>query len=205
MPDRVTVFIDYQNVYSTARNIFHPNDSTRTPQDGHISPVAVSELLVARRTRSSVLHEVRVYRGLPNPTKEPNASAANNRQADTWSKDPRVNVFRRPLRYPPNWPTSPAQEKGIDVALAVDLVWLGSQAAYDVAILFSRDTDLIPALEAVLNIPTPRLHIEVASWTGSSRLRFPDTNLPWCHTLRQDDYDNVKDPTNYLKRRHHTP
>jgi hypothetical protein len=204
VPDRVIVFIDYQNVFSTARNVFHPDETIRTPQDGHISPVAVSELLVVRRQRPSVLHEVRVYRGLPNATKEPGASAANNRQADAWSRDPRVNVFRRPLRYPSNWPTNSAQEKGIDVALAVDLVWLGSQAAYDVAILFSRDTDLVPALEAVISIPSPRLHVEVASWTGSSRLRFPDTNLPWCHTLRQEDYDDVKDRTNYLARRPHS-
>lgn len=203
MPDRVTVLIGYQNVYSTARNVFHPDEGSRTSQDGHISPTVVSELLVARRPRPSVLQKVRVYRGLPSATKEPNASAANNRQADAWSRDRRVKVFRRPLRYPPNWPINSAQEKGIDVALAVDLVWLGSQSEYDVAIVFSRDTDLMPALDAVLNIPMPRLHVEVASWTGSSRLRFPDTNLPWCHILRQDDYDIVKDGTNYLTRPPH--
>ena len=32
-----------------------------------------------------------------------------------------ITAIRRPLRYPRGWPTIPAQEKGVDVALAVDL------------------------------------------------------------------------------------
>jgi uncharacterized LabA/DUF88 family protein len=61
-------------------------------------------------------------------------------------RDLRVTVVRRQLRYPKSWPVEPAQEKGIDVALAVDFVRLACENAYDVDILFSRDADLVPAL-----------------------------------------------------------
>jgi uncharacterized LabA/DUF88 family protein len=199
--DRVTVFVDYQNVYATARALFH--HETDPPQDGHIWPVALGELIVARRTRQSILHELRVYRGLPDSTKQPSLYAVNDRQNAAWSGDSRVVTFRRPLRYLPDWPQSKPLEKGIDVALAVDLVRLASQAADDVAVVFSRGTDLRPALEAVRDIRTTRVHLEVASWKGSGRLRFSNTNLPWCHVLDRDDYLHVRDPTDYLAGRRH--
>ena len=53
------------------------------------------------------------------------------------------------LRYPPTWPTDPAQEKGIDVAWAIDFVRLAITGAYDVGVMMSTDTDLLPALRFV--------------------------------------------------------
>ncbi|WP_349308076.1 MULTISPECIES: NYN domain-containing protein [unclassified Pseudofrankia] len=95
--------------------------------------------------------------------------------------------------------TSPPtpQEKGIDVALAVDFVRLACTDAYDVGILFSRDSDLIPALEAVRDLEGGKTHVEVATWKGSSRLRFPDSQLPWCHYLSAEDYEACRDDTDY--------
>jgi hypothetical protein len=49
---------------------------------------------------------------------------------------------QRPLRYPKAWPAERAQEKGVDVALAVDFVMLAVTGAHDVGILVSTDTDL---------------------------------------------------------------
>ena len=66
---------------------------------------------------------------------------------------------------------------------------------YDVAILVSRDTDLLPAIETVIELGIA--HVEVATWTGASRLRLPGTNAPWCHSLTHDDYKTVEDPTDY--------
>jgi NYN domain len=58
-----------------------------------------------------------------------------------------VTVVQRPLRYPKAWPAEKAQEKGVDVALAVDFVVMAVTRVYDVGILVSTDTDLVPALE----------------------------------------------------------
>jgi hypothetical protein len=43
------------------------------------------------------------------------------------------------LRYPPEWPRLPAQERGIDVALAVDFVMMAAHVEYDVGIHGPRD------------------------------------------------------------------
>lgn len=195
MTDRVVVFIDYQNVHGWARRQFlgvNPH-----PAQGHVDPLRLSQLLVRRRRHPSQLEEVRIYRGRPVPDHQPGAAAANDRQTAVWQRSNLVTVIRRPLRYPADWPDSAAQEKGIDVALAIDVVAMGLRRQYDAAIVVSSDTDLMPAIETVV---TEQLgHIELATWAGARRLRFPNTQLPWCHFLNQADYQAVADSTDYTR------
>ena len=193
MPDRVGVFFDYQNVLATARHCFH--SPPYSPADGQVDPAPLGELLVRRRTRTSVLSEVRVYRGLPDRRRQPRAYGANERQALAWTTNRRVTVVRRPLRYPAGWPSERPQEKGIDVALAIDVVRLALAGRCDVAILMSTDTDLLPALEVVREMPG--MHVEVAAWKPGIRLSYPGTALPWCHRLDRGDYDLVRDTRDY--------
>lgn len=194
MTDRVAVFLDYQNVQGTARRCFHPRSSP--PHAGQIDPAAVARLLVARRPRPSELVDVRVYRGRPSPDRQPGAAAANDRQAAHWADNLGITVIRRPLSYRTENGGLVVQEKGVDVALAVDLVRLAITGAFDVAILFSRDTDLMPALETIRALRAA--WVEVAGWANSSRLRFTDGG-PWCHSLDQEDYLQVRDATNYTR------
>lgn len=98
-PARVVVFIDYENVHRSALESFWPAGTGRSR--GHIDPVKVGRLLVARRTSNglpSALAGGRVYRGRPNPSRQATAAAANDRQADEWACSPLVTVKRRPLR-----------------------------------------------------------------------------------------------------------
>jgi uncharacterized LabA/DUF88 family protein len=197
--DRVIVFIDYQNVFAGARSSFH--QPPYAPTDGQDDPVALGNLLVGRRVRPSRLQQVRIYRGLPDASREPRPYGANDRQTAAWRRSPLVEVLRRPLRYPADWPATKAKEKGVDVALAIDFVRLAVQGAYDVGVLFSTDTDMVPALEAVMELRTVGAHVEVAAWTchghRRSRLRLPDTDLPWCHYLTEADYRQVADVIDY--------
>lgn len=193
MAPRVAVFIDYQNVHLTAHERFWPYGTPR--RKTHIDPVKLGRLLVDRRQGGGDLVDVRVYRGQPSAALQPDAAAANDRQAAAWSRDPLITLRRRLLRYPRDWPKLPAQEKGVDVALAIDFVRLASEQRYDVGILVSRDTDLIPCLETVVDLRLA--HIEVASWDGCGRLRLPASNRPWCHYLSEADYRAVLDPTDY--------
>ena len=116
---------------------------------------------------------------------------------------PKVKVVWRTLRHPPNWPQEKAQEKGLDVALAIDFVTMAVRGEYDIGVLMSTDTDLKPALEAVVALgrsPYPRC--EVASWSTphrySRRLSIPGRRL-WCHWLDEHDYRAVADPTDYTR------
>lgn len=142
--DRVLVFIDYQNVHGWARRQFLPYGAE--PAQGHVFPLKVGELLVSRRKRPSELSEVRVYRGRPNPERQSGAARANDRQTADWQRSSKVHVVRRNLMYPADYPQSRAIEKGIDVAIAVDMIRMGLGREMDVAILFSSDQDLLPAV-----------------------------------------------------------
>ena len=195
MHDRVIVFIDYENLRFSALDQFHRSGASHT--DGNVDPGILGDLLEDRRNRPSKLEQVRVYRGRPSPVHQPSAATAMTLRETGWSYDPRVEVIHRDLRYPRNFPASPAQEMGIDVALAVDFVRLAIEGAYDVGIIVSRDTDLLPALETVVELRLAR--VEVVAWRKASRLNFQGSQLPWCHRLTRDDYESIRDQTDYLK------
>jgi hypothetical protein len=72
------------------------------------------------------------------------------------------------------------------------------QSTYDAAVLFSSDTDLMPAVETVRDLRLA--HVEVATWAGAHRLRFSDNpKLPWCHFINEPTYRTLEDPTDYTK------
>ena len=101
------------------------------------------------------------------------------------------------LRYPHDWPGSPAQEKGVDVAIATDLVSLALRDQCDIAVVASADSDLIPAIEEVQNQTSVK--IEVAAWRGSVHRQRLSVSGPrvWCHWLTREDYERVRDDTDY--------
>lgn len=112
-----------------------------------------------------------------------------------------VQVVTRPLRYPASWPHDPAQEKGVDIALAIDFVTMAIHQEYDIGVIMSTDTDLLPALEFVNGRPeVPQ--VAVAAWGNVGRRRYrltlSDSNI-WCHWLDRDDYDAAADLTNYAR------
>ena len=72
-------------------------------------------------------------------------------------------MITRALRYPPDWSAALAQEKGVDVALAVDFVKLAIEGEYDVGVMMSTDNDLLPALEVVRRYAPGRIHVAVSA------------------------------------------
>ena len=116
-----------------------------------------------------------VYSGRPDPNRDKRSHAAHMRQSNRWRANG-ATVITQGLRYPPTWPTDPAQEKGIDVALAIDFVRLAITGAYDIGVMMSTDTDLLPALRFVYDHDLGVIHAAVAAWgipTDSRRLRLP--------------------------------
>lgn len=204
---RVAVFLDYQNVYNGALDAFDLRGQGHMV--GQVYPRRLGVLLTDRGrpgpkgdpTRD--LESVNVYSGEPSPKHSAIGQAARQRQVRYWNSQGCVRAVTRPLKYYPKGRDAlgrevfEAREKGIDVHLAVDMVAGALRNDYDVAILFSADTDLLPALEAVR---AAGKRCEVAAWRSpvgySSRLQLPRL---WCHWLDRKDYDFVWDPTDYTR------
>lgn len=203
---RLALFIDRQNVYHGARDTF--GFSRAFHSKGQVNPLKVGELIAARVVDDTDrrLVAVRIYRGLPDARKSPKGNAAAMRQKSAWEKlDPRVTVISRPLRYPRDWPNSPEHEKGIDVQLAIDFFAGYIREEFEVGVLFSGDTDLLPALEAANQLAESEysavLSPEVAAWGSRSRssgrrLRPKHLELH-CHWLGELDFKRVEDTADY--------
>ncbi|WP_194831790.1 NYN domain-containing protein [Nocardia sp. XZ_19_369] len=208
MTDRVVVFVDYQNTYRAARSVFH--DHLTDPHwCGQVDPLALGKHLAADSPYDRVLHEVRIYRGLPS-SKDPKGHGAARKQIATWGALPSVTVITRPLRYPHNWPDclpgEKPSEKGIDVQLAIDLALMAHRHEYEVGILMSLDTDLKPALEVVRDFTRAwgKPRAEVAAWRNDkmycSKLTLQGTPSIYCHWVDEVMYQPMRDNMNYSTR-----
>ena len=199
MASRVALFFDNQNVYKCAREAFEAPHALASA--GQISPRALADLIVARSLPPGavdprVLAEVRVYTGRPSQKQDSKGYAAARRQAAAMEKDG-VIVVARTLRTKPG---RAPQEKGVDVSLAIDFVSGAIDGTYDVGIIFSADTDLVPALEFIVNRPGLGVTAEVAAWSDhpNRSLSVAGAHI-WCHRLSRDDYLKVQDRTNYTR------
>lgn len=138
---RAIAFVDGQNLFFAVKEAFgytHPNyDVVKLAQ-------AVCQ------SKGFRLEQVRFYTGVPDAADDrfwnafwTNKLAMMGRQG--------VVVFSRPLRYRNRKIKLPdgtehvflaGEEKGIDVRIAIDVIRLAHQNAYDVAVVFSQDQDL---------------------------------------------------------------
>jgi uncharacterized LabA/DUF88 family protein len=198
--DRVVVFVDWQNAYNRARDCFHgPNEAQWC---GQVNPMQLGQCLTRKRPDRD-LQQVRVYRGIPTPEKDPKGHAASRRQVAAWMKSAggstdRLHVVLHPLQYLPG---KAPREKGIDVELAIDMAMMAVRGEYDVAILVSADTDLRPAVNAVYDTNgSEKPWVEIAGWRGPHDKRRIAASPPrragglW---IEQADYDAMQDTTDY--------
>jgi uncharacterized LabA/DUF88 family protein len=200
---KLVLFVDAQNMYQCARDAFFSMSDSR--RYGQFNPVELGNLVCSRKPPGQQgdersLHEVRIYTGRPDSSKDPKTYGAHMRQCATWEKWG-ATVVARTLRYPRDWPNSKSEEKGIDVALAVDFVTMAVEGEYDIGVIASTDTDLRPALEYV--IKRPGVLAEVAAWRSSrslGQLSVPGQHV-WCHRLVEADYNAVSDLTDYNVKR----
>lgn len=172
MTKRVTIFIDYQNVYKRARGIFELDNLENVV--GQISPIKVGHLLVNKIGGDCSLEQVRAYRGIPSNNVNPKGYGAVRRQTASWKKAGQTETVLRQIHYPSGWPDSAPEdgkprEKGIDVALAIDFVRMAIAGDFDFGVIFSMDNDLKPALEYI-GEAYPSIGLAVASWWPSGQV-----------------------------------
>ena len=195
---RVAVFLDWQNVYHCAREAFHDplNDPSRY---GSVRPKAFGELLMEKGPAGRVLTHIGIYRGQPDPRRDPRTHAAHMRQRQAWEAEcgTILRVRTRALRYLARRPLSEAEEKGVDVQLAIDAMLMAVGDEYDVAILATADNDLLPVVEGILALRTVngKPDVEVIGWQGVTRaLSVPGVPVRW---IGRKDYEAVRDRTDY--------
>lgn len=138
---RAIAFFDGQNLFHSAKTAFgytFPN----------YDPLALAQAICADRGWQCA--GVRFYTGVPDATD--NAFWNHFWTAKTAQMGRQgVHVYTRRLRYRNKQVRLPdgsthsfldGDEKGIDVRIALDVIRLAHQRAYDVALLFCRDQDL---------------------------------------------------------------
>lgn len=187
------VLMDYQNVHKTAWECF---TSYGTPvYEALIDPCKFADQVAHKWTAGSredlTIETVLVFRGLPDPRKESSLNSRVSRQNANWRRDTRVTVTTRPLRYPRDWPDEKAQEKGIDVMLALALVRAALEGNHHRIIVATRDTDLLPAIE-MAEVERPGAVI-LANWEGQSTLKSTVPSV----TLGRSEYNKSRDTRDY--------
>ena len=114
---RVAVFIDYENAHRGGHGRF--GGVGQPKHETVLDPLKIAQRIIDKRRDDSELVGVHVFRGRPLPMFQPEATSASDILAVAWERDG-VKVVRRDLKYVTEDDGSwRAQEKGIDVALAI--------------------------------------------------------------------------------------
>ncbi len=146
---RAIVFIDGQNLFHTAKRTFNLSEDYPIYDPKKVGERAcqlVGPKLRARNGSSEpvniTLAQTRFYTGIPKPEIDPKPHRFWRRKLAKATKDG-VEVVHRTLHYQERIDGSgyDRREKGIDVRIALDILMLGLRRKYDIAILFSRDSD----------------------------------------------------------------
>lgn len=201
MSDRVVVFIDYQNVYRSARSAFHKHEADPRWY-GQVNPHLLGGHLVADSPFDRELTEVRIYRGLPSNARDPKGYGATRKQINAWKGHPQVTVKYRSLQYPSGWPHShePGQrphEKASMLRWQIDFAVMAVRKQFDAGIWFSLDTDLTPSLEFVSDLQRawgrPRAEVAASTAEGVENARLSVKNRKiFCHWLAEASYEAVR-------------
>ncbi len=192
-----TVLLDWQNIYSCARDAFGLRDSPGV--EGNVYPLKLARQLATGQDpqtgQDRRLQEIRIYRGKPDGAKEPSWYRAWQSQTAAWTKEcgsmltPRYRDLRERHGV---W-----IEKGVDVSLAIDLVAIAFREDADRVVVVSSDTDLEPALELVTELRGEGF-AEVAGWDGSAdSAAILSVAGVRQHRLTKTDYDRLRDGSDY--------
>lgn len=165
-PDaRVLVFIDGQNAYKACERLY---------KHGPCHPILLAERLAQGRK----LVGVRYYSGVHDPTIDPDGRSRTDRRHNLIRRTG-VTVVERQLRYRTEWGFDPkvlpdprksfgqtlqvgvtpyqrAREKGIDLAIGLDVIDLALNGHMDVVIIVSSDNDLCEAARSTHNATSAR-------------------------------------------------
>jgi len=191
------VFIDGQNLYRSAKDAWGTNDRLKRTDKKYkytfpsydVEKIAT---ILTSKTSGRILSQIRFYTGVPRADRNSYWHNFWKRKFE-YLKAQGVEVYKGKVN-------EYGKEKGVDVKLAVDLIWLTYEKKYEVAIIVSQDRDFEPAIHFATKIATDQnrqlvfeSHFPVGAGSHSKR-GIPRTT--WC-PIDQDTYDACYDPQDY--------
>ena len=204
---RVLVFIDGQNAYKTCERLYG---------HGPCHPILLAQQVAEGRR----LVGVRYYSGVHDPAINPAMRSRTDRRHKLIRRTG-VTVVERQLRYRMEWgfdttglpdpeesvgqeiqatlkPYRQPREKGIDLAMGLDVVDLALHGRMDVAVIVSEDNDLCEAARMTHECTRPRrrVSVEAAVFNEGSR-PFMLRHYDYTKQLRTEDFEAAKDSFDY--------
>ncbi|MCY2953680.1 MAG: NYN domain-containing protein [Planctomycetota bacterium] len=161
---RAVAFFDGQSLFHCAKGAFGYTWA-------NYDPVKLATAICVQQAWK--LAQTRFYTGIHTPQGNAYLHGLWKNKLSVLGRQPNIHIFSRPLRYRQKTVELPdgsihtfdtAEEKGVDVRLALDLIRLAMRAQYDVALVFSQDQDLSEAADEVRAISMEqRRWIKIAS------------------------------------------
>jgi len=209
------VFVDGQNVFKACRSNY---------EHGYIHPLLLAQRVLQGRS----LCGVRYYSGLHDSRINPEMHAVASRRHSLMRRVG-VKVVERRLRYRWEWgvnredarqlPDDPEEhaesdsrkvrvepyqrprEKGIDLALGLDVVDFALAGKCDVAVILSSDTDLVEVARMVhqmTKVKGKRMTVEAAVFNDAKK-KIRMGHYDFTHQLGREDFEETRDSFNYTK------
>ncbi len=196
-------FIDGQNLFRHAMEAFGHYYPNYDPKKLHH---AICDFYGWRPTLT------RFYTGVPNQLDDESGAAR-------WSnhilamKRAGIKVTTRQLRYRSKEAYNKngdleeiriAQEKGIDIRIALDVVSLALKQQYDVAIIFSQDQDLaeiVPEIAEISKFQSRHIKLVSAFPTSASASSHRGIDKTDWFPMDQEFYDACLDPKDYRSKK----
>lgn len=196
---RTIVFIDGQNLFRSAMEAF-----------GYFYPNYDVKLLSEKICLSKgwTLADIRFYTGIPDLQDDTFwHNFWTNKLTNMGQRG--IKIFSRPLRYHNETVKLPdgtthtflvGHEKGIDVRMALDIIRLAHEKAYDAGLVFSQDQDLSEVAEEVRRISVEQNRwIKIASAfpiSPTSKNKRGINKTDWIK-IDKKLYDSCIDPIDY--------
>ena len=175
--DKLMIFIDGSNLLHASWQYGRMTNQT----DFGVSPIKVRDVLAAAKPDRKLVRAY--YYGSEDPQSPNYAGQSAFHDKLRYAG---IDVTIKKVRY---YGTE-KKEKGVDVALATDLLYYGLRRFYDVAIIVSGDTDLAGAIERIKKTEAT-IHMEIAQFRnaiGDELLKICDYFYPLDDVAREIEW-----------------
>jgi len=140
MKGRVAIYIDGGNTYKRLKSLGIPKKESRFDYSSFVEHLLGDRILISKRYYVGVVRNV-------DGSEKAEKMVKGQQKFLSGLENEGFEIKRGKIMYD----DGNIREKGVDVKIAVDLVIGANDNLYDIAIVISSDTDLIPAIQYARN------------------------------------------------------